>query len=103
MCSAVAASSRTSTGYLDGFLAVRGVLRVGTFVGDTKWDGGLWVGEAAEGDRLILDDLGFDCDGETRVKSLIDVSETRDPEAVYGDAGGARDYFLACRAAASKP
>lgn len=97
----VAGDCRVRTGYLDGFLAVRGVLRVGTLIGDTTWDGGLWVGQAAEGEKLILDDMGFDCDGEVRVKELLDLSEQRDARSVYGDAGRARDYFLALRQAAA--
>lgn len=88
---------RIGTGYLDGFLAVRKDLVVGTFVGDTTWDGGLWVGGAVDGDTLVLDDMGFDCDGETRVKVLADLSETPEARTVYGAASSARAFFSAAR------
>ncbi len=64
----VLGSCKLAVAYLDGFLAIKRDLTVGTFIGDTTWSGGLYVNGDVSGDSVILVDMDATIRGKQRAR-----------------------------------
>jgi hypothetical protein len=105
----VAGTCTLGSGYLDGFLVVRGALGGGTFVVDAAWDGGVFVGGDVALDTLVIHNTGVEVEGKRRVTKLADLERARAARkavpGLFGADGEAdvRGYFLGLSKAKPTP